>query len=55
MFCRLRYKYSVGTYLLVVLNILLIIHTHLSLPHNVLTNSMYIYYLLIVLYYNQRQ
>jgi hypothetical protein len=47
MFCRLEYKYSVGTYLLVVLDILLITHTRLNHPRIVLTNSRFIYYILI--------
>jgi hypothetical protein len=48
MFYSLEYKYSIGTYLLVILNILPIIHTHLINLCNVILNSTYIYDLLIL-------
>jgi hypothetical protein len=47
MFCRLGYKYSIRTSLLVVFDILPIIHTCLIYLCNILLNSTYIYYLLI--------
>jgi hypothetical protein len=47
MFCSLEYKYNVGTYLLVVLDILHIFHTRSITRASVLINSTYIIYLLI--------